>query len=212
MRIKAIAKEQYQKFSQADGSQFIASEYAIYGILKTVSIFQPGTILEAGVGIGTISDSILKAEFSFKPQVYGTENNEFCLKQLSKNMGKNFSQLKLYPNIQALPEGLLLDLIIIDGIENELESLKKKMSKKCILLIEGDRKEQVKKLRSLFPKHKFATMVSVRKNSVYSKKNPDEFKGGLKVIFTNPDFFQYLFWIKTKILMKLKYFKRDYLT
>lgn len=212
MSIKNIVERQYRKFSVAEGSQFIASEYALYCILKIIQKFEPYRILEVGVGIGTISDSICKVGFSYRPKIYGTESNEFCLEQLSKNMGNYFSELLLYPNIQSLPDGIVMDLVIIDGKEKELESLRKKMSERCIILVEGDRKEQVQKLRSLFPKHKFATMVSVQKNSVYSKKNPDEFKGGLKLLFVNPDFFQYMFWIRTKILMKVKYFKRDYLT
>lgn len=212
MNIKTFTEKQYRKFSKADGNQFITSEYALYTILRLIKKFEPRIILEVGIGIGTLSDTILNANFYFQPDMFGTETDSFCLQQISKNLGDNYKNLKIFRNISELPAEKQFNFIIIDGKEETLMKIVDRVTKRGIIVIEGDRREQVKKLRSLFPKHKFATMVSVQKNSVYSKKKPDEFKGGLKLIFVNPNFFQYMYWVKTKLLMKFKYFKRDYLT
>ena len=100
MKLSQFTEQQYQKFSRADGSQYIASEYALYRILKLVQKFKPAKILEVGVGIGTISDSILKAyKDAYKPEVYGTENNEFCLSRLPKNLGASYHELRLFPHV-----------------------------------------------------------------------------------------------------------------
>ncbi|MCP9198307.1 class I SAM-dependent methyltransferase [Gramella sp. GC03-9] len=208
--IKDFTKRQHRKFTQAEGSQYIASEYAVLQIIKLIKKFQPKHILEVGVGIGTISDSIIKAGFGFQPIVYGIENNRFCLDQIPGNLGDSYGELRLFHGIHYLPRDIKFDLIVIDGKEEYLENLKDSISPRCILIIEGDRKDQVESLRFMFPKHKFAPMVSIKRNSKFSKKDPNEFQGGIKLIFINPNLEQLAFWFKTKVIMKLKYFKRDY--
>lgn len=214
MKIQPFVTGQYQKFSLAEGSEYIVSEYALEKILEIINEFKARNILEIGLGIGTISGSIL--EFARKNNIIlkcaGTESDIFCLDQMAKNLGANYEKLEIYANISELPTGKLFDLIIVDGKEYLLDKIPDKIASRGIIVVEGDRKEQVKKIRSLFPSHKFASMVSVRKNNVYSKKSQSEFKGGLKLIFVNPDYRQYIYWLKVKLWMKFKYFKRDYLS
>ena len=55
MNLRKIAKNNYLKFSYFDGSQHIASEYAIYKLLKITRKFRISSVLEVGLGIGSIS-------------------------------------------------------------------------------------------------------------------------------------------------------------
>tara|TARA_B100000929_G_C15467147_1_gene406581 strand:- start:845 stop:1084 length:240 start_codon:yes stop_codon:yes gene_type:complete len=73
MKLKRFTKNHYHKFSQAEGSQYIASEYALFRILELIEKFRPHNILEVGMGIGTISDSILKCNFPQNLQSFATE-------------------------------------------------------------------------------------------------------------------------------------------
>ena len=211
MNLREFSGNQYRKFSKASGSEFIASEYAIFRILKLVQKFQPENILEVGVGIGTISDSILKAGFYFNPKVYGTEIEDFCIKELPVNLGKDLKRLNLFPAIQTLPSNLKFDLIIIDGKELYLESLKEMTSDRCILVVEGDRKDQTDILNNLFSRSKFVHSITSKKNSFYSNRLKDHFQGGLKIIFTNPDKKQYFEWLKIKLESKFHFQFRKFL-
>ncbi len=210
MNLRNFSKKQYRKFSEANGSEFIASEYALFKVLRLIKTFKTKTILEAGVGIGTISDSILKAGFDFELKLYGTESVEFCLQEIPGNLGKDFKKLNLFPDIQALPSSAKFDLIIIDGKEAALESLKELMSRRYILVVEGDRKDQTKILNNLFYRSKFVHSIISKKNSTYSNRPGDHFQGGLKVIFINPDFRQYLEWLKLKLASKFHFHLRKF--
>ena len=211
MRIKNIVEKQYRKFSRAEGSQYIASEYALFRILKLVQKFQPRNILEVGVGIGTISDSIVKAfGNSYQPEVFGTEDNEFCRSQLSKNLGSSFQELKLFRTIQELPKDQKFDLIIIDGKDSSLQELKAHMNDRCILVVEGDRKDQTDLVRGLLPGSKFVHSITNKKNSSYSNRPKEHFQGGLKVIFTNPDLKQNMEWMRCKLSSKIHFQLRKF--
>lgn len=86
--INKIAVENYKNFCFKEGSDYIASEFALETILKLIDKFKPKKILELGMGIGSVSDTILKFknlnDLNF--EYFGTESNEFCLEQLKKNV------------------------------------------------------------------------------------------------------------------------------
>jgi len=212
MNLKEFANHQYIKFSESQGSQYIASEFALFKILDIIRKYNLKTILEIGVGIGTISGSILKyADLtSSNIKCTGTENNEFCLRELSVNLDQRFTGISIYPYLSALPKNQKFDLIIVDGKEAFLKDISGRCSENAIIIIEGDRIDQVEIIKSIFLNSRFAPMVSILKNGKYSKKNLSEFRGGIKVVFTNPTTFQYLDWMLIKMKMKMKYVKRDY--
>ncbi len=212
MNLKDFTQYQYINFSKANGSEYIASEFAILKILELIRKYNLKRILEIGVGIGTISGSILKyAELtSLSLNCTGTENNEFCLAELPGNLEILFDEISIYPEFSKLPKGQKFDLIIVDGKEALLKDISSTCSENAIVVIEGDRSDQVEIVKSIFPNSRFAPMVSILRNGRYSKKDPSEFRGGIKVIFTNPTTFQYLDWILIKGKMKVKYLKRDY--
>lgn len=212
MNLTEFANHQHIKFSEAQGSQYIASEFALFQILDIIRKYNLKTILEIGVGIGTISGSILKyADLkSSNIKCTGTENNEFCLRELSVNLDQLFTGIFIYPELSALPKNQKFDLIIVDGKETFLKDISGRSSENAIIIIEGDRIDQVEIIKSTFPNSRFAPMVSILKNGKYSKKDSSEFRGGIKLVFTNPTNFQYLDWMLIKVKMKVKYLKRNY--
>lgn len=201
-----FTKQQYHKFSQAEGSQYIVSEYALNQILKLIQQFKPVNILELGVGIGTISDSILRRYNSkYQPDIYGTENNSFCLSKIPENLGEDYRRLKLFNSIQDLPENVKFDFLIVDGKDNNLELLKDKISDQAIIVVEGDRKDQTDIFKNLFPSSKFVHSITSKRNSSYSNRPGNHFQGGLKVLFRNPNFKQYIKWLKLKFSSKINF-------
>ena len=77
-----LAETYYRKFANVEGNQYIASLYALKKILDLVAFNRPKKILEVGLGIGSISFSIIEflkaknADYIY----HGTETNEFCFK------------------------------------------------------------------------------------------------------------------------------------
>ena len=210
MNLESFSHTEYKRYCKAEGSQHIASEFALLHILKLIKKYNFQNILEVGVGIGTISGSILKyAKLTDKNiSCTCTEANKFCLSQLPLNLGNYYSDLKVYKNVNELPSNSRFDLIIIDGAEEHLKSIQEKVMTNALILVEGDRKSQVKEVITFFPKSKFVQFLSIKRNEEYSASRTGDFRGGLKVIFTNPSVSQLLFWLQMKIETKVKYLIR----
>lgn len=58
MLVSAMAKDSFRRFSKLEGCQHIANEYAIETILKICRDFKIKSILEVGLGIGAIVDTV----------------------------------------------------------------------------------------------------------------------------------------------------------
>lgn len=86
-----------------------------------------------------------------------------------------------------------------------LTYLKKILTNRGIIVLEGDRLQQQNVLQKLFPRHKMVHTISLRKNESYSPFPAEEWQGGIKILFVNPSIRQYIWWTKEKILIKLKY-------
>ena len=193
----------YKKFSLAEGNQHIASEYAIRKIQGLVKVFKVKHILEIGLGIGSISGILLSINNHLKYS--GTENNQFCLKALKLNLRADFKRLTISNSLKEVETSKKFDLIIIDGSDSDLHIIKGIIEPHGIICIEGDRIPQQRLIFGLFPKHKMVHSISLRKNKRYSPFPSDEWQGGLKIIFVNPTFGQYVYWMKEKLSAKIKY-------
>lgn len=206
MNIKSFTSTQYKLYCQAPGSDYIASEFALYQILKLVNFYRPKNILEIGSGIGTIPDTILKFSMNkgYQTNYLGTENVEFCLNQIPINLGHNYKDLKIYSNLSKIPKHYKFDLIIIDGSENKLKDIEDKVSLNGIIIIEGDRKEQEILIKGIFSKSKFVHLISLKRNGAYSVMKDNDFRGGLKILFVNPNLKQNIHWSYLKINSKIK--------
>lgn len=209
MDIKKIADAIYIEFSNYEGSQHIAGQYALYRILELVEKYQCSSILEVGLGIGTLPSMIL--ENAKRPMTYtGTEANAFCLESLKKNLSpKVYETLDIYENLShALQKDQIFDFVTIDGKFDEFDSMASKLSKHAIIVVEGDRMDQVKIVQKHFPHSKFVHLVSAEKNHPDGVFEADSWQGGVKVFFVNPSPSQWIYWVQGKLKSRSNYKKR----
>lgn len=200
MQIQSLVKENYKKFCYLEGNNYIASEFALLQILRIIKKFQIRSILEIGLGIGSISDTVLKMQRNgdCTLRYVGTEANEYC-KSVLKNNVEDYNCIEVHENLANLKSGGKFDLIIIDGQDATLSQIASFCSERAIIFIEGDRSPQTELMFSLFPQGKYVHVISLKKNKIYSPGNPAFFVGGGRIIFTNPSFMMKLFWLKEKI-------------
>tara|TARA_R110002073_G_scaffold301965_2_gene469483 strand:+ start:3465 stop:4109 length:645 start_codon:yes stop_codon:yes gene_type:complete len=214
MNLRKIAKNNYLKFSYFDGSQHIASEYAIYKLLKITRKFRISSVLEVGLGIGSISNTILTNSTNGDMFYVGTESNLFCLESLKKNLNeKVYNSLVIVPSIDKVIElKKKFDLVIIDGSYDSILNLVNHVESNAIIAIEGDRLTQVDDLKKMFPKAKFVHSISLKKNDLNGVGLPGHWQGGIKLLLLNPNNYQLVFYLTEKIRTKLIYIYRKYLT
>lgn len=202
---KVFLEQVYRTFCKAEGNQHIASEFAVVKLSNLICRFKVKSVLEVGLGIGTIPCCLLK---DFEDIEYtGTEENPFCLEVLKNNIYDRNLQVSIFSELSKVPDRKF-DLIIIDGSDSNLAQIKEYISRRCIVAIEGDRKLQEETLLKLFPNQRNVHSISVRKNGNYSPFPSDHWRGGLKIIFVNPNLYQKYWWVREKIVTKVKYLLR----
>lgn len=214
MNTNKIAVDAYKYFSNLEGNKHIATEFALKTILKVVHKYQPKKVLELGLGIGSISYSILDYCLKSKNTIeyFGTEKNEFCLNAIKEYLNDFYYKIKLFDSFQNVPVDAVFDLVIIDGSDDFIKKVGSCISKNGIIIIEGDRIPQLNVVRSIFPKSMHIRIVSNYKNPKYGPFSSDYFSGGAQLIFVNPSFGQKIdYWkykFQTAINYRLRYLKR----
>ena len=89
MNYNKTAIDVYRKFSSFEGNQHIASEFALKCVLKLVVDFKIKRILEIGLGIGCIVDSVLEFSKEYgEIDYYGTENIIWVFEPYKATKGK----------------------------------------------------------------------------------------------------------------------------
>jgi hypothetical protein len=212
--ITDISIKNYKRFCELEGSEYIASEYALTMILKLIKSFNITSVLELGLGIGSISDTVFKyIKRNDKSISYtGTEKNEFCLNVLPKYV-EDFNKIDLRSELNQI-KGQTFNLIIIDGQDDALLHIKEYVNDNTILFVEGDRSIQTKTLLKLFPKHVYVNTITLKKNPeyVHGGLNKANYIGGGQLIFINPTFKMRLFYLKekfkTSIIYRIRRLKR----
>lgn len=201
MTEKQLVVQNYKRFCEMEGSEYIASEFALETILKIIRIFDVHSILELGLGIGSISDTVLKHSKLNNRTVsyFGTEKNEFCLEALKKNVS-HYDEIELFSELNQI-KNKKYDLIIIDGYDDTLKEVVAFCKENTIIFIEGDRKGQTKTIRQIFPKNRYVNVITLNKNKPYSHGGGDtsRYVGGGKLIFIRPTLKMKLFWFQQKV-------------
>lgn len=199
--IKTLAINNYKKFCELEGSDFIASEFALETLLTIIRNFKINSILEIGMGIGSVSDTVLKFVHNEKISLTycGTENNDFCLKMLPQNVDF-FDEILIFSNIDCLPKKKY-DLIIIDGSDDSLSKLRGFCNAHAMIYIEGGRHEQTTKILGMFPNSVHVNVITLKKNPSYAHEDRSvkSYIGGGQLIFINPTFKMKIFWLKEKV-------------
>lgn len=207
MKVKLTILEQYRKFSTAEGSLHIASEFAVFKLQELITKFKIRRVLEVGLGIGSIAGTLL--EINKGLSYSGTEKNDFCLDSLKRNLEKNYQYLEIYSGLENIPKNKKFDLVIVDGKDSDLEVMKKLLSPRAIVAVEGDRTPQQEILQELFPDNIFVHSISRKKNRRFSPFPSTNWQGGIKIIFIKPTFSQRMWWLSEKFKTKIKYIYRD---
>ena len=202
MKRKEIAINNYKRFCNLKGSDYIASEFALETILRLIDNFNTTKILELGLGIGSVSDTILKfsKEKNLSIEYEGTERNEFCLEVLPQNI-EDYEKICLYSELNQVVDKKF-DLIIIDGSDNSIMEIGKYCLKNSMIYIEGGREVQAKNILKVFPKSLYVNVITLKKNPSYAHENRsvNSYIGGGQLIFINPNFKMRLFWFQQKIV------------
>lgn len=204
MNFNRLAQKTYYKFSFVEGNQHIANEYALKCVLRLIETFNVKSVLEVGIGIGCIADTVLQYSKSIK--YTATEANEFCLNAIQENVSQ-LNRVELYNNLAEIPENKLFDLIIIDGTDESLEKVKRLCKKESIIFIEGGRSLQLQTLKALFPKVLHVQMISTYRNHNYGPFSSNLWCSGGQLIFPYPNFKMKVFYWKERIAT---YIKRKY--
>ncbi len=206
MKDKDLAEQNYKRFCGLEGSDYIASEFALATILRIIKLFNVHTVLELGLGIGSISDTVLKyaKKEPQKISYAGTERNEFCLEALKKNVTE-YNQIELFSELNHI-RNKKFDFIIIDGYDDTLKEVVAFCQKNTIIFIEGDRKGQTATIREIFPKNSYVNIITLTKNKPYSHSGGDtnNYVGGGQLIFINPTLKMQLFWFQQKAATFIK--------
>ena len=108
-----VADEVFRRFHPLPGSQHIASRYALAHLATVLRQNEIKSVVEFGVGIGTITYLLLTYP---KPTrtVVSTERDAFCLEQLERNLPTDLRARLTVISDGSLPRGDF-DLAVIDG-------------------------------------------------------------------------------------------------
>lgn len=210
-----VAVTTYKYFSDLEGNQYIASEFALKTILKVVENYKVKNILELGVGIGCISFCLLKFSVENKLNInyIGTESNEFCLKVIPNYLKEYYKKIQIFDELKEVKSDEKFEIIIIDGKDENIKEVESLIANNGIIIIEGDRIPQLNIIRDMFPKSIYTRIISNNKNPNYGPIPATHYSGGVQLIFINPTFKQkseYWFYrIRTSLYYKLRAFKKE---
>lgn len=210
MNLNKLATENYKRFCGFEGSEYIASPFAIAKVLSLIQTFQTTEILEVGMGIGSFADTILKAAQikNWNVKYIGTENNDFCLTALKKNV-KYYDSVRLFSDLGEI-EKRKFNLILIDGLDTNLLKLQEITQPNAIIFIEGGRLIQLKSVLELFPSAIHVNCITLEKTPLHAHGDTSNrrYLGGGQLIFIKPTFKMKLFWciekVKTFLIRKLR--------
>ena len=209
MKNQNIAVETYKYFSDLEGNQHIASEFALKKIIDVIENYKIKNVLELGLGIGSISFCVLQFAKRNRQNINytGTEADDFCLKVLPKYLKVHFDKIQIFNSLNNVNSSKKFDLIIIDGKEENLFKVKDVISERGIIIIEGDRMPQLELVKNVFSNHKYVRIISNQLNRSYGPCSiyPSHYIGGIQLIFINPDLIQKLNFVYYRILTAIRY-------
>jgi hypothetical protein len=207
---RRLAADSYKHFADCEGNQHIASEFALEHLLDVIKRSNARSILEIGLGIGSISYTVLSANQQRarrQPIAYcGTEANAFCLHQLRRNLGPVlFSEIEIFASLDAVPAERRFDVIVIDGSDPGLARVARLTTARGVLLVEGDRADQLAILRGSFGGSLVYRAISSRRNPAYGPHPRERWAGGCHVIFARPSLRQRIDWMRNGVVTSIRY-------
>jgi hypothetical protein len=111
-----LARSIHARFSKFEGSDHIASRFALEHLAALLTERKPRYVLELGAGIGTITELLLSHPAGITGLI-ATETQPFCLNALEKNLSNRADpRLRVVTTPQELAQHRrTVDLIVGDG-------------------------------------------------------------------------------------------------
>jgi hypothetical protein len=106
-------------FKAQQGSDYIATQFAIHQLIKWLIRRKPRKILEVGAGIGTLTFAVCSCRGKFPFDFITIEWNQYCKDSLSRNLIDQVNEYKQISSLEDLEKIDLFDFIIIDGGEQD---------------------------------------------------------------------------------------------
>ena len=138
------ARDVHSKFCDSPGSEYIASEEAIDGLIRLLTRLRPTRILEIGSGIGTLSFAIIATMEVVRPAEYQfvmVETDDYCRSRLAANLGDLSNRATL---LRSAGESSLreFDMMVIDGWDRSDDEYLRMLAARGVVFLEGDREPQ----------------------------------------------------------------------
>jgi protein-L-isoaspartate O-methyltransferase len=134
----------HDRFKDLSGSEYIASEDAVAGLIRILRRYKPRRILELGSGIGTLTFAITAVMDEARGRDYRLvmiENNDFCRSQLVVNLAGKIARGTLIRDVDEISGGEF-DLIVVDGGSDTDVGYMTFLSSRGMIFVEGDREPQ----------------------------------------------------------------------
>ena len=159
MKPPTNAAEIHRHFSKLPGSERIATEHAIAGLIQWLDRKKPKVVLEIGAGIGTLTYAVLRTveTFPHSTQMVTFEDNAFCIEQMRNNLREFEGRYQHIDQLDQLNSALeSCDFLLIDG-GNLDEAFFEKLAPGGTIFVEGLRKKQRKVLEKLHGHRKWSS-------------------------------------------------------
>lgn len=207
------ANQIWASFKEKPGSQHIASRVAVAALMKWLKREKPKSVLEIGAGIGTLTYTTIRtlnsvfqrADFT----LISTENNEFCLQELDKNLADYKDQFMVVQSVSELPETpSTFDFIITDGGMYDDDSLFSRLGNRSFIFVEGNREEQSLTLEKVLGERSFvkADVRNLRARTLDKTK----WEKGYRIYKINPNLTEKLLFkflnLKTSFVYRVRPF------
>jgi hypothetical protein len=164
MTVEKLASDLFREFNAKPESQHIASEFALIELSRLIARVKPGSVLEIGAGIGTITKLVLTHPDRPK-QLTSTEGHPVCLSELSKNLkGVELTGYTLVNSATELALNQRYDLVIFDGTLDD-EQQYAVFSSGTWCFVEGNRSKTMDVLKQKLAKRGMTI--------AFEKKRPD---------------------------------------
>jgi protein-L-isoaspartate O-methyltransferase len=138
------ARDVHDRFKCLSGSEYIASEDAVAGLIRVLRRHKPQRILEVGSGIGTLTFAIISTMDEVRCRGYRlvmVENNDYCRAQLAVNLAGKIERGTLVHDVGEISDGKF-DLIIVDGGAETDGRYLNMLSPRGMIFVEGYREPQ----------------------------------------------------------------------
>jgi hypothetical protein len=199
------SKRVFRVFSEKSGNEHIASENALGGIERLIRRYRVKSVFEFGTGIGTVP--YLIKSIDPKIRYVGTEPNEFCYEEASKNLDGMLGQEdEIIRDVSSFRPGQEFDLVIVDGDFKHEKTLKSLVHSSSWIFVEGDRKSQRAFIESVFPSALQYHHISLERNRPWGPFPTDRFMGGYSLFrLDNGGLSAWLDWFYARVVTSLKY-------